>query len=398
VNISELHFLVVEDHGFQRWIVANMLEGLGARYVFSAGDGKAALELLAAREPPIDVVITDLDMPGMDGMEFIRHLGEARYPVSVILASGMERSLIATVETMARAYGVNVLGAVPKPITARKLDAAVRLHVAPSGANDRVEAPTFTIDEIALGLERGQFEPFFQPKVEMSSRAVKGAEALARWRHPRLGLIRPDTFVHTMEKGGLIDALTRIIIEGAALNCGRWRKAGLDIRVSINLSPGSFQDVTFGDQVASLIHHHGVEPRHVIFEITESATHARLGPSLENLSRLRMKGFGLSIDDYGTGHSSMERLSQIPFTELKIDQSFVKQASTQASSMAVLESSLEMSRKLGLTAVAEGVETRQEWDLLRGLGCHLAQGYLIAQPLEAGEFMSWVRTPQQIRA
>lgn len=398
MNIGELRFLVVEDHGFQRWIVANMLEELGAQYVFSAGDGATALELLADREPPIDIVVTDLDMPGMDGMEFIRHIGQAGYPVSLIVASGLDRALIRTVETMAGAYGVNIIGAIQKPITARKLEALVRLHE-PAPAVDAVaKAPIFSVEDIAKSLKRGEFEPFFQPKVELATRVVKGAEALARWRHPLLGIIRPQAFIATMEAGGLVDELTCIIIEAAALNCALWRRAGLDANVSINVSPASLRDVTFGDRATALIGAQGLEPRDVIFEVTESAAQMGSGPSLENISRLRMKGFGLSIDDYGTGYSSMERLAQVPFTELKIDQSFVKNASTQASSRAALESSLEMAQKLGIVAVAEGVENRHEWDLVRALGCQLAQGYLIAQPMDAGEFLSWVRMPQQIRA
>jgi EAL domain-containing protein (putative c-di-GMP-specific phosphodiesterase class I)/AmiR/NasT family two-component response regulator len=397
MNIGELRFLVVEDHGFQRWIVGNMLEKLGAHYVFSAGDGAAALELLAGREPPIDVVVTDLDMPGMDGMEFIRHIGEAGYPVSVILASGLEPALVRTVENMAQAYGVNLIGTIHKPITAQKLDAVVRLHEKKPEVKERKE-PSFTVEELAGGLKRGEFEPFFQPKVELKTRVVKGAEALARWRHPVLGIIRPQAFVAAMEEAGLIDDLTRVIIAGAALNCALWREAGLDARVSINVSPASLRDVAFGDRVMALIGAQGLESRDVIFEVTESAAEMGLGASLENISRLRMRGFGLSIDDYGTGYSSMERLAQVPFTELKIDQSFVKNASTQASSRAALESSLEMAQKLGIVAVAEGVENRHEWDLVRALGCQLAQGYLIAQPMDAGEFMSWVRMPQQIRA
>ena len=398
MDIGELRFLVVEDHGFQRWIVANMLEGLGARYVFSAADGKAALELIAGREPPIDVIITDLDMPGMDGMEFIRHVGAANYPISLIVASGLENALIESVRAMTRAYGVNLLDAIGKPVTAAKLKAALRLHGARGNAGAANAIPAFTVGEVAAGLERHEFEPFFQPKVELRTHGLKGAEALARWRHPRLGIVRPLAFVELMEKGGLIDELTRVMIAAAALNCRRWRDAGLDAQVSVNLSAGSLRHVGFGDRMVELVGEQGLEPKHVIFEVTETAAQGSVGASIETLSRLRMKGFGLSIDDYGTGYSSMKRLAQMPFTELKVDQSFVKHAAARPSSRAVLESSLEIAGKLGIVAVAEGVENRADWDLLRSLGCNLAQGYLIAKPMSAGDFMNWVRTPQEVQA
>jgi EAL domain-containing protein (putative c-di-GMP-specific phosphodiesterase class I) len=225
-----------------------------------------------------------------------------------------------------------------------------------------------------------------------------GAEAVARWRHPQHGVIRPQAFIDSMERSGLIEDLTQVIVKEAAINCRRWREAGLDVSVGINLSLKSLHDVTLAERLTKLVHAQGLEPKQVIFEVTESAAAGDLARALENLSRLRMKGFGLSIDDYGTGYSSMQRLTRVPFTELKIDQSFVKNASTQPSSLAVLESSLEMAQKLGIVAVAEGVENRREWELVRSLGCQLAQGYFIARPMEAGQFLSWARTQRQATA
>jgi EAL domain-containing protein (putative c-di-GMP-specific phosphodiesterase class I)/CheY-like chemotaxis protein len=392
MDIRELRFLVVEDQGFQRWIVGNLLEGLGAQYVFSASDGREALELLASREPAIDIIVTDLDMPGMDGMEFIRHVSEAGYAASLILASSMERSLISSVEAMARAYGLNLLGAISKPVNAAKLEEAIRHHPdAGSTAAAKPPAPEFSVAEIAAGLANGEFLPFFQPKVDVKTQVTRGAEAVARWRHPTLGIIRPESFIGIVEQNGLMEDLTRMMLKEAAGNCARWRRAGLDATVSVNLSLTSLHDITLTDRVMALVDAEGLEPKHVIFEVTESAAVSDLGRTLENLSRLRMKGFGLSIDDYGTGYSSMERLARIPFTELKIDQSFVKNASTDKASRAMLESGLEMAQKLGIVAVAEGVESRADWDLVRSLRCPIVQGYFIARPMDAGEFLSWAR-------
>lgn len=396
MNIGDLRFLVVEDHAFQRWLLANLLEALGARYIFAAADGNAALEMLLGREPAIDIVVTDLDMPGMDGMEFIRNVGAGGYPVSLVLATAQDASLVAMVETMAAAYGVSLIGSLRKPVGAHGLGEAIGRHRARS-AREPGMAAAFTAADIHGALARGEFEPYFQPKLDMRTRAVQGAEALARWRHPLLGVVRPHAFIKTMEDNGLVEELTRQVVDGAVGQCRAWRAAGLDAVVSINLAPRSLHDFSFCERMLELVERHGLQPRHVVFELTESAA-AQLGPSLENLSRLRMKGFGLAIDDYGTGYSSMERLAQIPFTELKVDQSFVKLAATNPSSRAALESSLEMAHKLRICAVAEGVESRQEWDLVYALGCDLAQGYLIAQPMEAAEFAGWVLTPQRLSA
>src|SRR5882672_10748177 len=373
MEINELRFLVVEDHGFQRWMAANLLESLGANYVFSASDGREALLMLEGREPPIDVIVTDLDMPGMDGMEFIRHVAEGKYPAALIVASAMDPALVASVEAMARAYGARLLGAIPKPLTAKKLKEAIAGHLVASDVNGHAQPRSFSVEQLAAGLERGEFEPFFQAKIVSNTQATSGAEAVARWRNPQHGIIRPQDFIESMEESSLIDALTEMVVKEAARNCRRWCEAGSDITVSVNLSGKSLHDVSLADRLVKIVGEQGLEAKHLIFEVTESVATSDLGRALENLSRLRMRGFGLSIDDYGTGYSSMERLTRVPFTELKIDQSFVKNAVTQPSSRAVVESSLEMAAKLGIVAVAEGVETRSEWELVRALGCPLAQ-------------------------
>jgi len=390
MSIESLRFLVVEDHSFQRWMLASMLQTLGATQVFSAGDGQSALGLLADLDPPVDIVITDLDMPGMDGMEFIRHLGQHWRHVSLVVVSALDPPLVSSVGLMARAYGVKLLGAIEKPVNAAKLEQALALH---SGADEHLERASlvFSAGEIEKGLERGEFEAFFQPKVEMHSRRLTGAEANARWRHPQQGVIGPASFIESLESSGLIEELTRIMLRSAAHHCRLWRSAGTDATVSVNLSQASLSDLTVAARMRSIVESERVEPDHVIFEVTESVAAGDPGHALENLSRLRMMGFGLSIDDYGTGYSSMQRLSRVPFTELKIDQSFVRTAITEPSSRAVLESSLEMARKLRIDAVAEGVENQAQWNLLRELDCPLAQGYFVASPMDAGEFLDWVR-------
>lgn len=393
IDIAQLRFLVVEDHGFQRWLIANLLEEVGARSVVTAADGEAALHLLTSQGEAIDVVVTDLDMPGMDGMELIRHIAKSKLSAGLILVSSLDRSVMATVETMAGAYRAKVLGAVQKPLTAKKLLAALGTIDEAHATASRKPAPrhSFTAAEIAWALRHGQFETHYQPKVELATEQIRGAEALTRWRHPDLGLLGPAAFMTVIETDGLADELTRYVVANAARNCVEWRNAGLGMNVSVNLSVASLSDVTLAERMTRLVAECSLDPRHLTFEITESATTREVGTKLENLARLRMRGFGLSIDDFGTGFSSMERLARIPFTELKIDQSFVRNAATQPSSRAMVESSLELAQKLGIQAAAEGVESQAEWALLMELGCKLAQGYYISEPLEPGEFQRWAR-------
>jgi len=387
MKIADIHFLVVEDHEFQREALVSMLAGLGARHIAEAVDGRTALE--AMRAQTIDTVISDLDMPGMDGMEFIRHIGEAGMPVSMILASAHGRALIASVGTMTEAYGITLLGAIEKPVTPQKLAALIALHQLPVTPPPKAASVFFSEADISEALDARLFEPLFQPKADIATGSPAGAEALARWYHPEQGIVGPYAFIPALEANRRIDELTWIMVEKAAAACRDWRAGGLDMTVSVNLSLRSLIEVGVADRVTALVRAQDLEPKHMTLEVTETTAMTDMARVLENLARLRIKGFGLSIDDYGTGYSSLQQLSRIPFTELKIDQSFVMNASAKEACRAILESSLDIAQKLGLKAVAEGVETRADWDLLKGLGCDVAQGYFIARPMEAAKIAAW---------
>jgi EAL domain-containing protein (putative c-di-GMP-specific phosphodiesterase class I) len=388
MRIDELRFAVVEDHQFQRWLATNLLRELGAVSVLPAEDGNAALRLLTASDTPIDIVVCDLQMPGMDGMELIRHMGQLRHPASLIVVSSMDDAILSSVETMAQEYGVSLLGVVQKPLSARKLRGLVERHRGGRAA-DAPAALQFPEERIAAALRLGELEVFYQPKVSMTTRELEGAEALVRWRHPQLGLVKPASFMAGVESCALIDEVTERVAREAALACRGWQEAGLSAGVSVNLSPACLFDTTLADRLTAIAAESGLPPRHMTFEVTETSAARDLARKLENLSRLRMKGFGLSIDDFGTGYSSMERLSRIPFTELKIDQAIVKTAATHPASRAVVEASLALARKLGIPAVAEGVESHVEWELLLAMGCPVAQGYHVAGAMPEAEFRAW---------
>ncbi len=387
---GKLRFLIAEDHAFQRGEWLRTLEGLGARTVYQAEDGRSALSILRDPERPVDIVISDLDMEGMDGMEFVRHVGESGVPISIILASALERKLLASIATMAEAYGIRLLGVVEKPMTPRKLLALIKLHKPAVAKASAPPAAKFTLSELELALRNDEFVPYYQPKVDLATGEVKGAEALARWLHPRLGTIAPVSFIEVMEAGGLIDELTWVMLKKSASDCSAWRAVGIDATVSVNLSVESLGDASMAEHVIELVRR-DLDPRHMILEVTESSATGNGGTALENLARLRMKGFGLSIDDFGTGYSSMQQLSRIAFTELKIDRYFVMNSNKDPTARVILESSLKVAKKLNIDTVAEGVETRADFDLLSRLQCGLAQGYFIAAPMPYTDFLAWNR-------
>jgi EAL domain-containing protein (putative c-di-GMP-specific phosphodiesterase class I) len=394
-----LRFLVVEDHPLQRKMLGIALRAIGAQHINEAAEGREALQLLHGADPRVDIVVCDLDMPNMDGMAFIRHLGDVAEHPALIVTSALDPGLLSSVETMARAYGIRLLGTIEKPATPEKLAPLVlNLDTRPHGGS-RPDIPVLSETEVIAALEGDRIIPFFQPKVALSSGALVGAEALARLRHPDLGMMSPASFIGVVEKLGLIDRLTWSMLRQSAAACSAWQRQGLDITVSVNLSQSSLADPSLAGRITSLVSQQNLDPRKMVLEITESAAMTEVGPALENLTRLRMKGFGLSIDDFGTGYSSMQQLSRIPFTELKIDRSFVSGAEHHAQRKIILESSNDLARRLGLKSVAEGVETRSEWDELMRVGCAIAQGYFIAQPMPAAEFLRWAQDwhPQRLQ-
>lgn len=392
MKTSDLNFLVVEDDDFQRQTLVTMLGSLGVTGILEAADGRQALEVIhKLNTKPVDIVLCDLNMPGMDGMEFLRHLGNVRSNISIIVQSALDGALIASVGKMAQAYGLRLLGAVEKPVTLARLEGMILRHeTAPLAAKRAATPPPgFAIEEILQGVRHKQFEPFFQPKMDFATRRISGAEALARWIHPQHGVIAPDGFIPRLEQAGKIDELTFLMLEKAAEARRLLHDKGHALTMSVNLSLVSLADTELAARIREVMLNAGVDPPHIILEITESAAMTTVAPALETLARLRMHGFGLSIDDYGTGYSSMQQITRIAFSELKIDQSFVKDFTDNQALRIVVESSIAMAHKLKIKSTAEGVETQQDWDTLKEMGCDTAQGYLIARPMNLDLFVEF---------
>ena len=254
----------------------------------------------------------------------------------------------------------------------------------------QVRSASFCAAEIMHGIKHNQFEPFFQPEVELATGRVTGARALARWRHAHEGWVLPDAYVKVLEDAGEIDALTWVVLRKSLAFCSVLNATGTRSSIAVKLSLKSFDDVKFADRVIDSVRNYGLDASNVCLELTDAAATSHQGAALENLARLRMNGFGLSIGDFGTGYSSMQQLMRIPFTELKIDRSFVLNSVENEAIQVILKSSLRLAKALNMEAVAEGVATRQHWDLLQDLGCDLAQGNFIAKPMAAGAYLNWI--------
>lgn len=392
-SAEDLVVLIAEDHDFQRRALVHLVRSLGAARVVEAANGAEALGALEA-SPEIGLIVCDLDMPTMDGLEFMRHLGRTSSRAGVIIASAHDRNVINSVQIMTDAYGVNLLGVIEKPATRRAISAllATDERNVPAGAAQTVStAPTFSVREILDGIAADQFEPFFQPKADMATGRIVGAEALARWLHPERGIVSPYAFIEKLESSGNLDDLTFRMLEAAARACRDWNELGLDLNVSVNLSLTSLTGTDLADRIINSVRGNGLDPSRVTLEITESAAMTDVACALENLARLRLRGFGLAIDDFGTGFSSIQQLARVAFTELKIDRSFVARMTDKKEARAIVEASIDMARRLGIQSVAEGIETQSEWNALKQAGCSVAQGYFISRPVDADQFLGLCR-------
>ena len=301
---------------------------------------------------------------------------------------------ILVVPVHGRLRGHLVLGRTDREFTATEREAieaiarALSLFEASDGA-DLLDRLTLQ-DELAFALRRDEIQAYFLPKVDLRSARVSGVEALARWFHPDRGLLQPADFLDLAESGGLMPALTERMIDIATRAAGDWWRSGMCVELSINLPPDTLSDLDRGleSAIRESLSRSGLPAKALRFDITEDAVMAAPEP-FEALETLTDLGASISIDDFGTGHTSLARLKGLAVDELKIDRSFIR-AISRGGDRALVRSTVHLARQIGMRVVAEGVDTEDAWRQLRGMGCDAAQGFLIGAPMPAREFLAWI--------
>jgi EAL domain-containing protein (putative c-di-GMP-specific phosphodiesterase class I) len=382
-----LRVLVIDDDAACARILAGMLLHVGAQSVETAAGTDEAVERLNAAS--FDLILCDLNMPGRDGVETLRLFAERRVKCPIFIVSGADPKILKAAQELGRGRGLGVAGTLHKPFGLEQVREAMA-HVAKMTIPRSLRpVPIVPPDELERGIREQELVLHYQPQLNLHTCQLEGAEALVRWQNPERGLLMPDSFISLAESSGLIGPLTDWVLSQAIAQAALWRRNGLDIGVSVNLSAQTLRQLDLPDRIAEETARAGIPPSRLTLEITESKVTHDLDSLLDITTRLRLKGFLLAIDDFGTGFSSLTQLRRLPFTELKLDRTFVSGAATDGDARSLLESSVNLAKRLRLKTVAEGIETREEWNLLVWMGVDLGQGYYMARPMPADKLLPW---------
>lgn len=388
--LKHIRVIVVDDDHFILRQMERMLRRIGIENLTCTDSADQALRYLARRTPETDLLITDLNMPDLDGIELMRHLSSMGLDIAVILMSGEDSRILHTAEQIARERQINILSSLEKPVKQEMLQTLIQGSEMSTVMQSR--HPDFTDIRHALqnAVDQQQLTAYYQPQIEIETGRIIGAEALARWQHPERGMISPVRFIPLAEEMNLIGELTRQIYTQAFREVAELDNQGTPLQISVNFSSKGLTQTDTPEIVYRCLNQSGLSPERVTIEVTESMLANDMITSLEILTRFRLKGMNLAIDDFGTGFSTLEQLQKIPFNELKIDRSFVHNADKNKVSMAILESSLNLANRLNLHTVAEGVEDEHDLKLVSAFNCERVQGYYFAKPMSFSELQQWL--------
>jgi len=380
---------IVDDDPGMLALLRDIAEDIGFS-VRSYRDGRDFCENF---DSSMGIIVLDLMMPGIDGVEVMRFLASKSYRQPLILISGYDVGVLHSAQTLAEEQNLNVVTSLTKPIevaTLQRLLMQLRSQDHEQAKNNAAGDYQLHAAEFEEAIQQNHLLLHYQPQICLHSGTLTGVEALARWQHPEYGLIYPDQFIGLAEDNDLMGELTSWVINQSVMQVKQWRAMGISPRMSINVSAQNINSLELPEQLSKTMEENHLDASSFMFEVTESALMSSLVTSLDILTRLRIKGFELSIDDFGTGYSSLSQLHRIPFTELKIDKSFVMRLDQDKEALAIVETCIMLGQKLKMQVLAEGVENEYVLDKLKQIGCDIAQGYAIAKPMPAESLMDWL--------
>jgi len=389
-DYSTLRVLIIDDQQVARQWVRGVLGTLGIEHVVEANGAREALQAVTERGARFDLILCDLRMPGKDGIETIRALASLGLQCAVAILSVEDERVIESAGLLATLRGLNLVGAVSKPLNVEKLEQI--LQKASDAAKPKAPVPLdITESELSAAFAQGELEVYFQPKIHMYSGECVGAEAMLRWTHPRHGLLHADVVMPYIERSpALLAQLTTFTVHEALVACSRWQSDGRHIGVSVNISPLVFDQLDLPDMIERVAMERNVLPASVTIEVEETTLAGFPALMVDIAARLRIKGFQLALDDFTGAHSGVQEILSVPFSEIKLDRSCVDGCSSTPVKRAIVEAGLAIGRNLKLTTVAVGITQRPDWELLTDLGCGAAQGHFIARPMPEAGFAVWL--------
>lgn len=390
---KQLSILLIDDEPFILDLTTRILKKLGYENLSTAADGQSALIRLVTSDKNPDLIICDMNMPGMDGIEFMRRANEARFDGGFILLSGEDQRILESAFEFATAYDLNMLGVLVKPLKPEPMEQLIgKLHT--DHAKNPNIPPHISISEqeFRRGIRNAESEQLVLlvlPKIDMASRKITGVEAMMGWRGVDNKIYGPENFVPLAIELGLYRELSERIYRKAGEQTAIWLAAGLDIKTTVKFSVDFFVDPEFPDFIFSSTKEMNVDPSRIILEVTEGEVVLNSVSCLEAMMRFRMRKFGLSIDDFGSGHTTIAQLTSLPFTEVKINHAFDKGAIDNARARGVLDACVALAKHLQMTIVASGAVGESDWELAEQLGVDYIEGPYCSPPLTVDEFQEF---------
>ncbi|EPW6624210.1 EAL domain-containing response regulator [Vibrio vulnificus] len=374
---NDLKILVVDDHPIHLTLMKQQLAKIPNTHVATKQTVASALSTMS--DEHYDFIFCDLDMPHNDGIDLLISLNELKYTGNVALISALDRPIISAVSAMCEHFSFQVLGKISKPYSnndiQQLLDNAANTLKPARKLRRKIDVSD---QEFLFDLANGRVKNYYQPLVDCRTGDVVGYEALARWLHPIHGMLSPALFLPIVERCHLSHELFDIVTDNA-IRDARYINQGQ--RISINADQINIEDGNFSERFIAKCLENQVEPSVFTIEITENTSFSNSVALYKNLAKLRLNGVNVSIDDFGTGHSSLEKLSLLPFNELKIDRSFVSEMEIDSKKQKIVNSICGLAKSLNLKIVAEGVEKQSTWNMLKKYNIDVCQGYLFNKPM-----------------
>jgi EAL domain-containing protein (putative c-di-GMP-specific phosphodiesterase class I) len=382
MQISSDLLLIVEQEPQARSALCAMAERLGCDHI--EPDGVEALqELLAIRRPTLAVLA--VDRTDSDCVALMNILAHAQVRPATLLVGESSARVMASIKRAAEARGLAVIGILARPLDIARVEELLTLRLA--------VAPPVPRGELEQALGESELTLVYQPKLAITGNAaeIQGVEALVRWQHPRRGLLQPRQFLGAVEEYGMMAPLTDFVMTEAVRQASQWHAEGLILEIAVNLSTELVRDRGFPERVAVLLQEYDFPARHFVLDVSEAADTAGQHLLLDVFTRLRILGVGLSLDNFGTGQSSLTGLYRLPFSEIKVDHSLIADVPRERDARVIVKAIVNLAHGLGLAACAEGVETAQMLDFVRSAGFDSAQGRLFCEPVAAAEIPNIVR-------